>query len=81
MSQLIKVTHVATVMDCWTAHQHSLLDVTAHWMDEATLEGKSAAVVCQRVTGSHSSHGPVLMTFTVMQNKRGKNRRRLQISK
>lgn len=79
MSYLIKVSHVATMMDCWTVHQHSLLDVTAHWMDEATLGGKSSAVMCQRVTGSPSSHGPVLMTFAVMQNKRGKNHRRRRV--
>ena len=41
---MAKVQHVATTTDCWTAHRRSFLGVTSHWLDEETLERKSAAL-------------------------------------
>ncbi|KAL0147708.1 hypothetical protein M9458_056986 [Cirrhinus mrigala] len=54
VSHLSKVTYVATTTDCWTAHQQSYIGVTAHWIDEETLERRSAALACQRLKGSHT---------------------------
>ncbi len=45
VSHFSKVSYVATTTDCWTAHQQSYLGVTAHWIDEETLEWRSAALV------------------------------------
>lgn len=54
VSHLSKVRYVATTTDCWTAHQQSYIGVTAHWIDEETLERRSAALACQRLKGSHT---------------------------
>ncbi len=54
VSHFSKVSYVATTTDCWTAHQQSYLGVTAHWIDEETLERRSAALACQRLKGSHT---------------------------
>lgn len=54
VSHLSKVSYVATTTDCWTAHQQSYIGVTAHWIDEETLERRSAALACQRLKGSHT---------------------------
>uniref|UniRef100_A0A9J7X2D1 Transposase n=1 Tax=Cyprinus carpio carpio TaxID=630221 RepID=A0A9J7X2D1_CYPCA len=54
LSHLSKVSYVATTTDCWTAHQQSYIGVTAHWIDEETLERRSTALACQRLKGSHT---------------------------
>lgn len=46
---LSKVSYVATTTDCWTAHQQSFIGVTAHWIDEETLERRSTPLACQRI--------------------------------
>ena len=51
---MAKVQHVATTTDCWTAHRRSFLGVTSHWLDEETLERKSAALACPRLKGKHT---------------------------
>ncbi|XP_060882405.1 E3 SUMO-protein ligase ZBED1-like isoform X3 [Labrus mixtus] len=53
-SHLRKVSYVATTTDCWTAHQQSFIGVTAHWIDEETLERRSAALACKRLKGSQT---------------------------
>ncbi|XP_065820673.1 zinc finger BED domain-containing protein 4-like isoform X2 [Labrus bergylta] len=55
-SHLSEVSYVATTTDCWTAHQQSFIGVTAHWIDEKTLERRSAALACQKLTGSLAFH-------------------------
>ena len=52
--RLSEVSCVATTTDCWTAHQQSFIGVTAHWIDEGTLERRSAALACKRLKGSHT---------------------------
>ena len=54
MSHLTGVSYVATTTDCWTVHQQSYIGVTSHWIDEDTLERRSAALACQRLNGSHT---------------------------
>lgn len=51
---LSKVSYVATTTDCWTAHQRSYIGVTAHWIEDDTLERRSAALACKRLKGSHT---------------------------
>ncbi len=43
-----KVKYVATTTDCWSAHRKSYLGVTCHWIEEDSLERRSAA------RGSHT---------------------------
>lgn len=39
------------------AHQQNFTGVTAHWIDEGTLERRSAALACKRLKGSHTFAG------------------------
>lgn len=54
MSHLSNVSYVATTTDCWTAHQQCYMGVTIHWIDEETLERRSAALACKKLKGSHT---------------------------
>ena len=54
ISHLSKVSYVATTTDCWSAHRQSYIGVTCHWIDEETLERRSAALACKRLRGSHT---------------------------
>nr|XP_014269066.2 uncharacterized protein LOC106676613 [Maylandia zebra]XP_024654147.1 uncharacterized protein LOC106676613 [Maylandia zebra] len=54
VAALDKVKFVATTTDCWSAHQKSYLGVTCHWIEEASLERRSAALACKRLRGSHT---------------------------
>ncbi|KAL1276427.1 hypothetical protein QQF64_036050 [Cirrhinus molitorella] len=54
ITELAKVKFVATTTDCWSAHQKSFLGVTCHWIEEDSLERRSAALVCKRLRGSHT---------------------------
>ena len=49
-----KVKHVATTTDCWTAHRRSYIGVTAHWIDDKTLDRVSASLACCRLKGRHT---------------------------
>ena len=51
---MAKAQHIATTTDCWTAHRRSFIGVTSHWIDEQTLERKSAALACPRLKGRHT---------------------------
>ena len=51
---MAKAQHIATTTDCWTAHRRSFIGVTSHWIDEQTLERKSAALACRRLKGRHT---------------------------
>nr|XP_023659428.1 zinc finger BED domain-containing protein 1-like [Paramormyrops kingsleyae] len=54
ITELAKVKFVATTTDCWSAHQKSYLGVTCHWIEEDSLERRSAALACKRLRGSHT---------------------------
>ncbi|XP_018956210.2 uncharacterized protein LOC109086182 [Cyprinus carpio] len=54
IAELGKAKFVATTTDCWSAHQKSYLGVTCHWINEETLERRSAALACKRLRGSHT---------------------------
>uniref|UniRef100_A0A9J7Z8S9 Transposase n=1 Tax=Cyprinus carpio carpio TaxID=630221 RepID=A0A9J7Z8S9_CYPCA len=54
IAELGKAKFVATTTDCWSAHQKSNLGVTCHWINEETLERRSAALACKRLRGSHT---------------------------
>lgn len=54
IAELAKTKFVATTTDCWSAHQKSYLGVTCHWIDEETLERRSAALACKRLRGFHT---------------------------
>ncbi|XP_077270691.1 uncharacterized protein LOC143901934 [Temnothorax americanus] len=46
--------YVCTTADIWTGSNRRFLGVTAHWIDEKTLDRKSAALACRRFPGTHS---------------------------
>lgn len=54
VAALDKVKFVATTTDCWSAHQKSYLGVTCHWIEEESLERRSAALACKRLRRSHT---------------------------
>lgn len=45
---------MCTTADLWTAHNRSFFGMTCHWIEEDTLERKSAALACARVRGRHT---------------------------
>ena len=45
---------VSTTADVWTAHHHSYLGMTVHWIDRDTLKRCKAAIACARITGCHT---------------------------
>lgn len=51
---MAKVQQVATTTDCWTARRRSYIGVTAHWIDNETLNRMSAALACRRLKGRHT---------------------------
>ena len=51
---LESVETVATTTDCWSARGKSYIGVTAHWINKDNMERISAALACQRLTGSHT---------------------------
>ncbi|XP_039590581.1 E3 SUMO-protein ligase ZBED1-like [Polypterus senegalus] len=54
IAELGKAKFVATTTDCWSAHQKSYLGVTCHWIEEESLERRSAALACKRLRGSYT---------------------------
>lgn len=51
---LMNVSNVCTTADLWTAHNRSFLGMTCHWIEENTLERRSAALACARIKGRHT---------------------------
>ncbi|XP_040068018.1 uncharacterized protein LOC120841231, partial [Ixodes scapularis] len=49
IATLEKATRVCCTADCWTASNRSFLGVTVHFLDEESLERKSAALTCHRL--------------------------------
>lgn len=54
VSKLDKVQFVCTTADIWTAHERSFFAMTCHWIDEVSLERRSAALGCTRIQGKHT---------------------------
>ncbi len=54
---LQKVINVCTTADLWTAHNRSFFGMTCHWIEEDTVERKSAALACASVKGRHPFDG------------------------
>ena len=54
IDELDKVDHVCTTADIWSAHNRSFFGVTAHWIDPASLERRSAALACTHMPGRHT---------------------------
>ena len=50
---MAEVQYVSTTTDCWSARRRSFIGVTAHWIDDVTLE-RSAALACKRLKGRHT---------------------------
>ena len=50
---LDNVNYVSTTVDVWSAHNRSLLGMTAHWIDPVTLQQCKTALACTRVAGHH----------------------------
>ncbi len=69
MSSLSKVSYVDTTTD-WTMDKRSYSGVTVHWIEEETLERRSAILVCKRLRGAHlwcSSWCPWWRSLSVQQ--------------
>ena len=49
-----EVKYVCTTADIWSSTHRSFLGMTGHWINNDTLERKSAALGCRRFTGTHS---------------------------
>ncbi|KAL1469770.1 hypothetical protein MTO96_024856 [Rhipicephalus appendiculatus] len=54
IAALEKASTVCCTADCWTASNRSFLGVTVHFIDEQSLERRSAELVCQRLSGRHT---------------------------
>ena len=50
-AKLQKVINVCTTEDLWSAHNRSFF---GHWIEEDTMERKSAALACARMKGRHT---------------------------
>lgn len=44
--------HVATTVNCWSLHDKCYVGVTAHWIDQTSLDRKSACLTLRRMRGS-----------------------------
>lgn len=53
-ARLQKAKSVCTTADIWSANHKSYFGVTAHWIEEETLQRQSAALACSRMTGKHT---------------------------
>ncbi|KAL3185436.1 hypothetical protein MRX96_005460 [Rhipicephalus microplus] len=54
IAALEKASTVCCTADCWTASNRSFLGVMVHYIDEESLERRSAVLVCQRLSGHHT---------------------------
>ncbi|VVC29757.1 Ribonuclease H-like domain [Cinara cedri] len=53
-SSLEKVNYLCTTADVWSAQRKSFMCVTVHWIDEDSLERKTASLACRRFRGALS---------------------------
>lgn len=50
---LQNIKYVCTTADIWSTKHRSFMGVTAHWIDEHTLERLSGTLACRRFKGVH----------------------------
>lgn len=48
------VSCVSITVDCWSKARRSYMGVTGHWIEQATLERRCAALSCTRLQGRHT---------------------------
>ena len=53
-AKLQRETNVCTTADMWSAHHIGFFGVTFHWIEEDTMERKSASLACAQVKGRHT---------------------------
>lgn len=53
IKEIKKAKYVSTTSDIWSSFRRSFMGVTSHWIDENTLERRSAALACKRFVGTH----------------------------
>lgn len=53
-AKLSKVSSMCTTAHIWSAHNRSFFGMTCHWIEEDTMERKSAALACARLNGRHT---------------------------
>ncbi|XP_057331849.1 uncharacterized protein LOC130671788 [Microplitis mediator] len=51
---IINTQYVCTTADTWSSKTRRFLGMTVHWIDFKTLQRKSYALACRRLTGTHS---------------------------
>ncbi len=54
VDHLLKLNHVCTTADLWTAHGKSYLGMTCHWLHPTSYERNSICLAIRRVTGRHT---------------------------
>ncbi|XP_063364761.1 uncharacterized protein LOC134653354 [Cydia amplana] len=65
-----KLDYVSTTADIWSTKTRSFLGVTAHWINEATLERMSCVLSFNRFKGSHTYDKIAEMLFEVQSDFR-----------
>lgn len=53
-TEMGRVNFICTTVDIWSCNNKSFFGVTSHWIDLTTLERRSCALACQRITGRHT---------------------------
>ncbi|KAJ8881133.1 hypothetical protein PR048_017606 [Dryococelus australis] len=51
--KMASVNYMATTADCWSRDKKSFLGVTAHWINNKTLDKESCALACKHIRGHH----------------------------
>ncbi|XP_063220852.1 uncharacterized protein LOC134530157 [Bacillus rossius redtenbacheri] len=54
MAELALVSNVAITADCWSHFSRAYLGITVHWIDEETIQRKSAMLTIERLVGRHT---------------------------
>lgn len=48
------IRYLCTTADIWSSHNRGFFGTTIHWIDENTLQRRSAAIGCSRFKGKHT---------------------------
>ncbi|XP_055534147.1 uncharacterized protein LOC129723764 [Wyeomyia smithii] len=64
-AHLASAKNVSTTADCWTKFRRSYLAMTVHWLDDKTMERKSAALALRRITGRHTADTLAMAIYNV----------------
>lgn len=49
------INYVSTSADIWSGRRRSFMGVTVHWIEELSLERRSAAIACRRFKSFHTA--------------------------